>query len=75
MHTEACPAVEYNRRGPDDGPASCPNRGESQCYRNSGAIQDCRSLTGAEKLAFQSRPSGSGAFIQGLLSDCRCYWF
>lgn len=47
MHTEACTAVEHNRRGAVDRPASCPNGGESQCYGNSDAIQDCILLTGA----------------------------
>lgn len=44
---EACAAVEHSRRGAVDRPVSCPVRGESQCYRNSDAIQDCRLLTGA----------------------------
>lgn len=52
MHTEACTAVELNRRGAVDRPASCPYRGESQCYGNSDAIQNCILLTGAWKLWF-----------------------
>lgn len=44
---EACTAVEHNRRGAADRPVSHPNRGESQCYGNSDAIQDCRLQTGA----------------------------
>lgn len=46
MHTEACTAVEHKTRGAVDRPASRPNGGESQCYGNSDAIQDCRLLTG-----------------------------
>lgn len=43
---EACTTVEHNMKGAVDRPVSHPNGGESQCYGNSGAIQDCRLLTG-----------------------------